>query len=229
MFNMVIHLKKVTSTMGYSRRILQYLSPPFIVISEKQTGGHGQYNRKWESPVGGLWFTEVITLHSFDALSLVISIPILRVLKRYLSSQMVGVKWPNDIYVNGKKIAGILINIVGSVAFVGIGINVENSIPFSINKIATSMSYFVNIDKCSIFKEILQEEEKIISQYLQKGFSLFVNEYNNNLIFLNRTITIVAQREITGKVQGVDGTGKLLVETSSGHTEKISSGTVISF
>jgi len=137
MFKTIIYLKKTGSTMTVAKHLLSMLEPPFIVIAESQIFGHGQRNRKWLSQEGGLWFTEVFYTERILGLSLFISIPILRVLKKY--NQEIKVKWPNDLYLNDKKIAGILTKTSRNIAFVGIGINVENDIPDKAKKYAISL------------------------------------------------------------------------------------------
>jgi len=229
MFDILIHFKKVTSTMDVAREIYHWLSPPFIVISDAQTGGYGQYNRKWVSPIGGLWFTEVLKLKNHTALSLLMSMLIVRVLKRYIPKEIVKIKWPNDVYVNGKKVAGILTKLSGNLAFIGIGINVENDIDNSLSTIATSLSYFGTVDRLCLLRELLREESNLINLYEQKGFEPFVKEYNKNLIFLNKQIIVESEHIVRGKAVGTDENGNLLVSTDTFCVERISSGTVIKF
>ena len=229
MFDVIVHLEKVTSTMDIAREMSFWLSPPFLVISDTQTGGYGQYNRKWFSPEGGLWFTEVLNLKNYTAISLLMSILIVRVLKRYIPKRIVKIKWPNDVYVDGKKVAGILTKLSGSLAFIGIGVNVENNIDYSIADIATSLSYFTKIERLQLFRELLREEDSLINCYKQSGFKPFVKEYNEHLIFLNKQIVVKSKRVVQGEAVGVNQDGNLLVKEGSSHIEKVSSGTVIKF
>jgi len=229
MFDVIVYLKTTSSTMDIAREISFWLSSPFLVISDIQTEGYGQYSREWFSPEGGLWFTEVLSLNKDTALSLLISVLVVRVLKRYIPKEMVKIKWPNDVYVNGKKVAGILTKLSGNLAFIGIGINVENDIDNSLSTIATSLSYFTKVDRLSLFRELLIEESDLINLYKQKGFKPFVKEYNENLIFLNKQIVVESKHIVRGKAIGVDEKGNLLVSTDSFCVERISSGTVIKF
>ncbi len=215
--------------MDIAREMSSLLSPPFLVISDTQTGGYGQYNREWLSPKGGLWFTEVLNLKNYTALSLLMSILIVRVLKMYVPEEMVKIKWPNDVYINGKKVAGILIKLSGDLSLIGIGINVENSVNDSISKIATSLSYFAKVERFRLFRELLWEESSLINYYEQNGFEVFIEEYNENLVFLNKQIVVRSKHIVRGKAIGVDKSGNLLIDEGFSHIERISSGTVIGF
>lgn len=226
MFKTIIYLKKTGSTMIVAKHLLSTLEPPFIVIAESQISGHGQRNRKWLSPEGGLWFTEVFYTERILGLSLFISIPILRILKKY--DQEIKVKWPNDLYLNDKKIAGILTKTSRNIALVGIGINVENDIPDEAKKYAISLKELGNISKTKIFKEIKREEEKLLPVFSKNGFAPFKSEYEDHLIFMNKNITVKSKSIIQGKVLGVTNLGELIIETMSG-IEKIVQGTVLSF
>ena len=226
MFKTVIYLKKVGSTMTVAKRLLSTLEPPFIVIAESQISGHGQRNRKWLSQEGGLWLTEVFCTERILGLSLFISIPILRVLKKY--DQEIKVKWPNDLYLNNKKIAGILTKTSRNIAFVGIGINVENDIPDEAKKYAISLKGLGNVNKTKIFEEIKKEEERLFPIFSKNGFAPFRNEYEDHLIFMNKNITVKSESVIYGKVLGVTDLGELIIKTMSG-IEKIVQGAVLNF
>lgn len=226
MFKTVIYLKKVGSTMTAAKQLLSILEPPFIVLAESQTSGHGQRSRKWLSPEGGLWFTEVFYTERILGLSLFMSIPILRVLKKY--DPEIKVKWPNDLYLNNKKIAGILTKTSRNIAFVGIGINAENDIPAEAKKYAISLKELENINKTKIFEGIKEEEEKLLPVFNKNGFATFRNEYEDHLIFMNKNITVKSESVTYGKVLGVTDLGELILETASG-TKKIVQGTVLNF
>ncbi len=226
MFDVIVHLKKTSSTMDVAREILPFLSAPFIVISEEQKSGYGQLNRKWFSPPGGLWFTEVFKFSLNEPLSLFTSVIIINVLGRYISD--IKVKWPNDIYLHGKKLAGILTDIANETAIVGIGINVENDIPDKIKGISTSLISCTSLDKYILFKEILAEQNKQWKIFMKEGFMPFMDFYNSHLIFLNKKIKIRSKSIVEGMVLGVNKNGALLIKTKS-EVESIFSGTVLKF
>ena len=150
----------------------------------------------------------------------------MRTLKRYI--QDVKIKWPNDILVENKKIAGILIEIKGNIAFIGIGINVENEIPDELKEIAISLKEKVCLSKNSIFNEIIKEQENLNDVFLKIGFKDFKEEYEKNLIFINKEVTIKNETTINGVVKGVTEDGELILKNKNNEI-KISHGTVISY
>lgn len=225
-FKTIIKVHEIESAMDFAKKLFENVKPPFIVVADIQKKGRGQYKKEWESPYGGLWFTEVLEINTPLGLSTYISIPIMRTLKRYV--QDVKIKWPNDILVENKKIAGILIEIKGNIAFIGIGINVENEIPDELKEIAISLKEKVCLSKNSIFNEIIKEQENLNDVFLKIGFKGFKEEYEKNLIFINKEVTIKNETTINGVVKGVTEDGELILKNKNNEI-KISHGTVISY
>ena len=225
-FKTIIKVHEIESAMDFAKNLFENVKPPFIVVADIQKKGRGQYKKEWESPYGGLWFTEVLEINTPLGLSTYISIPIMRILKKYV--QDVKIKWPNDILVENKKIAGILIEIKGNIAFIGIGINVENEIPDELKEIAISLKEKVCLSKNSIFNEIIKEQENLNDVFLKIGFKGFKEEYEKNLILINKEVTIKNETTINGVVKGVTEDGELILKNKNNEI-KISHGTVISY
>lgn len=229
LFKTIIKIYETESTMDLSKKLIEIIDPPFLVIADTQKKGRGQHKREWYSPVGGLWFTETLNISTPLGLSTYISIPIMRVLKRYIKN--VYVKWPNDILVESKKIGGILTEIKGNTAFIGVGINIENRIPDELKEIATSAIEQYNLNKTSkntILNEIIQEQTRINNFFIESGFKYFKEEYENNLILMNKEISVKTDKTIYGRVKGISNEGELILKTKIGEI-KLSYGTVISY
>ncbi|MEM4884302.1 MAG: biotin--[acetyl-CoA-carboxylase] ligase, partial [Saccharolobus sp.] len=106
---LVIKLNKVTSTQDFAEAISSMLYEDFVVIAEEQTKARGRFGRSWYSPKGGLWFTYVKKNFKTELIQLSgikTAIAIMDLLKDFVDAK---IRWPNDIVVNDKKIAGILI------------------------------------------------------------------------------------------------------------------------
>jgi BirA family biotin operon repressor/biotin-[acetyl-CoA-carboxylase] ligase len=102
------------------------------VTSHEQYNGYGTNGRSWESPTGNLYASIILPLNIVDSrhigqLSMATSMAVANAVKRHFGVTDVVVKWPNDVLVGGKKIAGILIEIEKEFAVVGIGVNVANA------------------------------------------------------------------------------------------------------
>lgn len=147
-----------------------------------------------------------------------------------------GIKWPNDIVVNNKKICGILTEMgtdKGSIDYVviGVGINVNiKQIPDSIRETATSMYLETGIEyeRADIISEFIPEFEKYYKSFLENNsLKGFLEDYNNKLINRKRQVRVFgADSELVGEALGIDETGALLVRTNDGHIENIVAGEV---
>lgn len=225
-FSTIIELNKCNSTMNFADIASKFASKPFIVRSDIQTEAHGQYGRKWFSPKGGLWMTQVFDLNNPQGLSTFLAIPILRALKKY--SNQIYVKWPNDVLLENKKIAGILTEIKENTAFVGIGINVSNDVQEELREVATSLKNVSKEGPLEFFQELMDFEEPLIDQFINNGFLPFRQEYEDNLVFMNKMVEVESKQRYLGKVTGVSDIGELLLETND-KIVKVSSGKVLNF
>lgn len=113
----------------------------FVVIAGKQTSGYGTHNRKWESVNGNLHMSFDVQYEKQEYLSYLVSYALFSTIKGYINNHAtVSIKWPNDIMINKKKVAGIIIEEFENRYIVGIGVNLVKS-PL---KISTDMSQFCN-------------------------------------------------------------------------------------
>lgn len=135
---------KVTSTNEIAKKIKP---PPWtVILAKEQTSGYGKEKRFWFSPEGGLYFTVVLPkleIEDLNFLTILIAYSVAKVIKEKLNLEPF-IKLPNDIYLNQKKVAGILIeNVIGkkvlfSIAGIGINTNIDK-FPENLQNIATSI------------------------------------------------------------------------------------------
>lgn len=127
-----IHLDEVDSTNRYAAREIEAGAPlPFLVVADRQTGGRGRLGRSWFSPQGGLYLTLALKPlgdSPFPYYPLILSLSAAEALRA--RGVEAGLKWPNDLVVEGSKIAGLLAEAAGGGAAIalGIGINVNNEV-----------------------------------------------------------------------------------------------------
>lgn len=141
-----IHFEEIGSTNDYAKG-LRVLGEDLIVTATRQTGGRGTKGRSFSSGEGGVYLSELRFYENFlakDAFKIMAraAVAVCETLKAYGLQPVI--KWVNDIYVNDKKICGILIENVFSGArvassVVGIGLNVHNALPEELAEIATTM------------------------------------------------------------------------------------------
>jgi len=208
--------------------------PPYVVLAEMQTAGRGRRGRHWTSPYGeNLYFSQVIRVEcsatQLQALSLVVGLAVLRTLRR-LGVVAVGLKWPNDLLVAGKKIAGILLELNGDPAdichvVIGIGINVNMLANDGIDQAWTSMYLETGrlADRNELAAALTEELEKALSSHKEQGFLAFREEWECNHLWQGREVRLVSGvHEAVGTVLGVtiDGALRLAI----GGEEQVFSG-----
>ncbi|MBL0921709.1 MAG: biotin--[acetyl-CoA-carboxylase] ligase [Phycisphaerales bacterium] len=125
------HTIDSTSLEARRRLAAGTLNPPIALVAERQTGGVGRFKRPWESPIGGLWLTLAWPLGpnpaaTLDGLGLRLGLAVARAVERVVQGAApVALKWPNDVLVGGRKAAGILAEVVGDAALIGVGVNAD--------------------------------------------------------------------------------------------------------
>lgn len=220
--------------------IKQSSSPVFAVLTaERQTAGRGRLGRSFLSPEGGLYFSVSFPLTGKEA-----NIPLLTLLAglavneavRELTGTKALIKWPNDIYLNNKKLCGILTELVsfkGLTAVVGIGINLtETEFPGEIRDIATSFAKegIAPPDKTALIKKITE----ILDRYVYEEYSLYnVNEYitaklKERSYSLGKAVSYrLAEECITGVVTDIKSTGAAVITLPDGTEREIFCGEII--
>lgn len=207
----IIRLDKIESTNSFAKEIInsKIIDDWTVIIANEQTKGRGQRDNNWISkPNENLTFSIIISpsikVDKQFYLSKIISLALLNFLANY--TEKASIKWPNDIYINDKKIAGILIeNIIQAnkvtKTIIGIGINInqtifDNSIPNPTSlKMITNYSYNLNevlqliIDEIyTMYKSI--DNYKLIDKLYNKNLfglkhKIKFKDKNNNIFFAN--------------------------------------------
>ena len=209
----------------------------FYITADYQKSGKCQNNDKWDSnPKENLLISIFLNLNlnienSF-MLNQLASLAVLDTLSKFLE-QKIEIKWPNDVYVDSKKISGILINnivkggIINS-SVIGIGINV-NQTNFNKKYIATSMKLLSKKDfKLNEIEKILMKNIKKQSMILlEKKISLLSSRYNNHLYGKNLdSLFILNKKRIYAKVIEVNQNGKIKLMSADGEVNEFSQNEV---
>ncbi|MDP5273835.1 biotin--[acetyl-CoA-carboxylase] ligase [Chengkuizengella axinellae] len=212
-----------------------------VVIAEQQTEGRGRLGRKWFSPAGtGIWMSLIlkpqIPLQFIHQLTLLISVAVCRVLKRMLNID-VGIKWPNDLYVGGKKVCGILLESSAEderlkhvIAGIGISVNLkQEDIPEELKDKMTSLYVETGeqINREELFVLLFKELEELYHIYLSEGFAPIRILWEALAICLDCPIQVhTHQGTIQGRAYGMDEMGALMITDEEGNEHKIYSGDV---
>lgn len=233
----VISLAKVDSTNQVCKQMItnKQITEGAVIVASEQVNGKGRLGRKWDSPSGGLWFSLLLSptvpVSELPLLSLVFSIAVSNGLSKFTHVPC-QIKWPNDVYLEGKKIAGILLELSGELdgienVVVGIGINVNiksNHLP----EIATSIYEHSSqsFKLADVLVEVLQQIEKIYDEFLTNGFSPLLDRFKSACFHLGAEIQVQqGEKKVSGINTDIDEMGRLVIDTAEGIV-KVSTGDV---
>ncbi|MCK8686671.1 bifunctional biotin--[acetyl-CoA-carboxylase] ligase/biotin operon repressor BirA [Pseudomonas umsongensis] len=216
------------------RAIERHQAAPFLVLAERQTAGRGRRGRKWVSPFAeNVYYSLVLRveggMRQLEGLSLVVGLAVMQVL-RELGVPGVGLKWPNDVLVGQKKIAGILLELVGDPADVchvvlGVGINVNMQMTDEVDQQWTSMRLESGkaFDRNRLVAALGEMLHKYLARHQTDGFSAIQAEWEQHHLWQGRAVSLIAgANQIDGEVLGIDSQGALRLKV--GGVEKVFSG-----
>lgn len=212
-----------------------------VIIAEEQTGGRGRQGKSFHSPAGkGIWMSLIlrpqIPLQFTPQLTLLSAVALCRAMKR-MSEVDLGIKWPNDILYEDKKVCGILIEssaederLVHVIAGVGISVNLEeHDYPEELRSKVTSLKIASGkeIDRASLVAECLFELEQLYKLYVEQGFAPIRTLWEAQSVTIGRSLSVTTPNGIvSGVAQGLDDSGALIVLGEDGCYRKIFSGDV---
>ncbi|WP_456444135.1 biotin--[acetyl-CoA-carboxylase] ligase [Thermococcus sp.] len=214
----IIHLDEVDSTNEYAKRIAGNSTEGTVVVAKRQTSGKGRKGRSWASPEGGLWLSVILKPGRIDPrLVFVGALAVVDTLADFGISS--GIKWPNDVWVSGRKIAGILTEgRGGEYAILGIGLNVNNPVPEGLRESATSMFELTGteIPLEKVLERLLFHLGGWYRVFLERPDLLMVKVREKTFI-LGKTVRVIQDEgELAGRALDVLEDGSLLLETPSG-------------
>jgi len=216
-----------------------------IVIADKQTEGKGRLGRKWVSPSGTNLYISVLFRPEISAadsplFTFLASIALNETIEK-TGVTNTEIKWPNDIQMDGKKVAGVLTEMrtkreMVDFIVVGIGVNINMSRDYinaemgKVSRIATSIKENLgkDIDRAKFTADLLLELEKWYQIFCHKGKKPILKEWTRAWGDMNKRVRINMEGEqgFEGSALGVDDRGYLLVKTDNGEITKIIAGDV---
>lgn len=203
-----------------------------VLAVEWQTGGKGRRGRAWLSPLGGglafsvLWHFNR-SASDLSCLSLAVGLGLVRAL-RQVGLADVQLKWPNDVLLAGRKLAGILIELHGdvlgpSMAVIGVGVNVRvpEALRGEIDQPVTDLTEGLGspVDRNGLLTECLRQLDQVLGCYEQGGFAGLRSEWEASHAFHGQEARMIAPQGESwqGRVAGIDEAGALLLDTESGQ------------
>lgn len=218
-------LPVVDSTNQYLLDRIASLQSGDACVAEYQQAGRGRRGRQWVSPFGAnLYLSMFWRLEQGPAaaigLSLVIGIVMTEVLQR-LGAEKVRVKWPNDLYLNDRKLAGILVELTGKTGdaaqiVIGAGINLamRDTQSDSINQGWINLQEAgIAINRNELAATLLNEMRQSLRQFESEGLSPFIARWRELDNFIDRPVKLlIGEQQILGIARGIDQQGALLLE-----------------
>ena len=231
----IYYLEETDSTQNFALQIAQNKKENgTIIIAQKQTHGKGRLNRKWISPKGGIWFSIILqpnfTIEESVLLPIVTAIALSTAIQKSLKIKT-NVKWPNDITLNRKKVAGIIIdasfqsNYIENI-IIGVGINYKIKSK-ELEKRITAMPNFYGADSLlnesqtnppiTLIKDFIHELEKKIDELSNGRKSKIIREWTKNSETINKKVIInTTNGKISGTAKKIDSDGALILKTKHG-------------
>jgi len=229
------------STNNFAAKLLRDANPEegTVILSEFQTSGRGQRGKNWEAESGKNLLLSVILRPTFleleknALLNKAVALSVFDTVKTFCETAQVHIKWPNDILVNGKKIAGILIentlnNRTIEASIVGVGINVLQTdfLESRATSLALESNRLIPVDV--VCDSLLKHLEQRYQLLIDGDFKKLRTDYREHLFGLNKTRRFSYRgSEIQAIIRGVAPEGKLILECLDGEEILCNNGEVV--
>lgn len=216
----------VTSTNDILKQSINEAPSGLVCLAEAQSAGRGRRGRKWVSPFGSslyfsmLWHFEH-GYQTMSGLSLMVGVVLNQTLQD-LGVKACELKWPNDLYYDGKKLAGILVEVEGQVgasatAIIGIGVNIK--LPNNVKGIDQAFTDLAHINDVSVKRNqlasaLIKNLWSALPNFESQGLAPFLDAWQTADLYVNKPVTLLmGERKVTGISRGIDKTGALLIES----------------
>ncbi len=222
-------LNVIDSTNQYVKDRLSELPSGYTCLAEAQTQGRGRHGRKWVSPYGASLYLSTYWqfaggYQAINGLSLVMGVAIAKALEG-LSIDGVQLKWPNDVYLHGKKVAGVLIEVEGHLGvecdcIIGIGLNIDlPDMSLEIDQPWTDLTKGSGqpIDRNKLASILLGHLYQTISEFELSGLAPYIKDWQRFDLYHDKPINVISgQIRKHGVCRGINHQGALLLETEQG-------------
>jgi len=227
--NRCFYFDEISSTNGFMLSHTSELKSGDVCVAEYQSAGRGRRGRTWVSPYGHhLYFSQFWSFPQGMAqamgLSLVVACSLVEVLKSF-GVDNIGVKWPNDIYLNYKKLAGILIEMSGQAdsecqLIIGIGVNMAMSEDQGkgIDQPWSDLSSLTDMpNKTDLVIALHKQLKRDIQLFEREGLAAFKTRWQQADLFHGKEIRLLmGENHVDGICRGIDEQGAVLLETADG-------------
>ncbi len=223
------------STMDEARRLALTDTPEGAVVQAgSQTAGRGRFGNQWSSPEGNLYMTlllrPVVPTRHCAQMSFAIAVALADTLAAFgVPKTSIGLKWPNDVLIDGAKIAGILLEMQSGAhdapdyLLAGIGVNVA----VAPEGCAAMCQFAKGIDLADVRNRLVTNIAGLYGHWQKHGFADIRARWLEQAYGMGQPITArMSDRKIEGVFEGIDGDGNLIMKDGAGPSRTINSGAV---
>lgn len=235
----IVYMERAASTSDTARELArQGAREGTLVVTEEQTAGRGRRGRTWHCPFGrGLLFSLVLRPMVRPAcapqVTMVAAVALARAVEK-VTGLAPGIKWPNDLLLDGKKVCGILTEMdaepeVINHVILGVGVNANLALEDLEPDRATSLNLHTGKDlaRVGLLQEALRELEEWYRLWQVDGFGVIRDEWQKRSITMDRLVRVsLPGVTLTGRTTGVDEEGALLLQTPDGTVRRLLAGEV---
>jgi BirA family biotin operon repressor/biotin-[acetyl-CoA-carboxylase] ligase len=219
MFSALVWLDEVDSTQEVLKR--GSFPPGTVVVANRQKGGKGRKGRRWESQEGGLYFSFVLEEKIFRELRgypLVVGLGMKKAIEDL--GLKPAIKWPNDIYLGGRKVCGILVEKRGELLYTGVGLNVnQEGFEGELSSLATSLRIVLGaeLDLADVLLRVLKGITEELTVFSASGFAPLREEIRPSLLYLGEEVILSDEgKTIAGILKDIGDDGSLILQTAEG-------------
>ncbi|HEY7587128.1 MAG TPA: biotin--[acetyl-CoA-carboxylase] ligase [Thermoplasmata archaeon] len=231
------HFDAVESTNDTLKEFLEEdLEEGLVVWADRQVSGRGRHGRAWASPPGGLYVSALLrpTDPHASLLGLFTGMPLMKALRHF--GLFAGLKWPNDIMFQGRKIAGILSEGVYRKekhhVIVGVGVNTNvdvDRLPPDVQPRATSLKKEIRLFVANeeFLEYFLDQFDDLYSRYRNTPLNLMLKEYRGACATIGKRVTVTTSKgKVEGRASDISLQGGLVIVDDEGVRHEILEGTV---
>jgi BirA family biotin operon repressor/biotin-[acetyl-CoA-carboxylase] ligase len=237
------YFSKIGSTNSYARELAESRATEGeVVVAEAQTQGRGRLGRTWQSPpYANLYFSTVLRPKLPPAqapqITLMAAVALAETVSMFIP-QAATIKWPNDILVEGRKLAGVLTEAACDAerlhyVILGIGVNLNyrlDAMPDEIRERATSIAEITgkSISRESFFIRLIHDLERCYGELEVAGFAAIAARWESHFGLRGKAVRVeLLDQRLEGRAQGIDVDGALLIEDQQGKLQRVIAGDVI--
>lgn len=231
----LVWIEEAESTNDVARELADAGVPEgAVVVARRQTRGRGRRGRTWASPPGGLWTTVLLRpaiSSGWGRLMLAVAVAAAEAVEAHAGIR-VGVRWPNDLVVGGRKVAGFLAEAGGGAVLVGVGINVNvplEALPADLADRATSLHLVCGRpqDIAGLLKGLLSRLEHWYDIWLAGGAGMVEAWSLRDAVCGARVVVGEGDAAVEGVADGVDEDGALRVQQPGGVVTRVVAGDLV--